>query len=63
MGYQENYQLSYYRLRVGTKITVSSNHGFSCIFPSELNEKSFIQMAFFAMETCGAIYSYEILPQ
>ena len=63
MGYQENYQLSYYRLRVGTKITVSSNHGFSCIFPSELNEKSFIQMALFAMETCGDTYSYEILTQ
>lgn len=62
MGYRGNYQLSYYRLLVGTKITVSSNHGFSCVFPSKLNEESFIQMALFAMETSGDNYSYEKLP-
>ena len=56
-------QLGLFRKNFLYNCRVSSDNGFSCVFPKQINKQSFIQMAFFAMETCGAIYSYEILSQ
>ena len=59
-AYKENYELSRYRLRNQGPCKVLSSLGY-CPFPEKLTEKSFIQIALFAMETYGD--TYEIIKQ
>lgn len=57
-------KLGYLRYKYSDQdVNVFANNGFSCLFPKIIDEKAFVQIFLFAMETCGDTYSHEILTQ